>query len=212
MIGGADPNQRGYGTGAATGVEYADDAPRRTSAPPPSRGPATTFANRGGRGDVTLVATGFEELERELDLICAEDGPKSINAAMRKFAREAVTTIVKPKVLELVPFNDRFHFNKQGEIRETHLEELIVVRALPRSRVRIGYFCGFVDPLFQGASFYGGFLEFGWDHYKGVRVEPDSFLRQALYPNEPLIRSFVAERMRAWIDERNRTTSDALQA
>lgn len=140
-----------------------------------------------------MVVLGIPELDRELQAIAAEDGPKSINGSMRKATREAVKDIVRPEVLARVPSDSGF------------LESQIVVRAIKRSRGKIGYFVGFPDPLFEGDTFYGGFIEFGFTHDKsGVFVEADSFLRAALYPNASRVIAQVRDRLRSFIAARNR--------
>lgn len=138
-----------------------------------------------------LVVTGVEQLDRQLRAITAEDGPKSINKAFRQASRKAVKEIVKPAVLELIPWETGF------------LESQLVVRAIPRSRSRVGYYVGFPDPLFQGDTFYGGFIEFGFDSRVGVRVEADSYLRRALYPNTDQVMQQVLQEMKVWANMRN---------
>lgn len=141
-----------------------------------------------------LVVTGLEELDRELAAIAAEDGAKSINATMRKACREAVKDIVRPEVLSRIPVDTGL------------LESQVVVRAVKRSRGKIGFYVGFPDPLFQGDTFYGGFIEFGFTTKQGVVVEADSYLRSSLYPNSSRIISQVRDRLRSYIAERNRAT------
>lgn len=142
--------------------------------------------------DIQIQVTGDAQLDAALSQIVAEDGPKSLNKALRSACREAVKTIVRPAVLQLVPH------------RYGTLESQIVVRAVPGAkRGTFGFYCGFPDRLFTGDTFYGGFIEFGWDHYKGVTVEADSFLREALYPKEAAIRGFVQDRMRQWLAQAN---------
>ncbi len=139
-----------------------------------------------------FVLTGVEELDAALGEIVSEEGNKSINAVMRKACREAVKEIVKPAVMARVPW-------ETGQ-----LESKITVRAAKRGRGKIGFWVGFPDPLFQGDTFYGGFIEFGFNHRLGVRVEADSFLRQALYPNEQTIIDRVVRRVKEWVDLNNR--------
>lgn len=145
-------------------------------------------------GDYSVIVTGVEELDRALTEMVAGEGKesaKAINAVMKKAIRDAVNTIVKPAVMALIPWETGF------------LESQIKVRATTRSRNRMGFWVGFPDPLFQGDTFYGGFIEFGWDHRLGVTVEADSFLRRALYPNVNQIIEFVRNRVKEWVDLNN---------
>jgi hypothetical protein len=142
--------------------------------------------------NLNIATTGLEALDRELLAIAAEDGAKSINGTMRKACREAVKQIVLPEVLAWIPSDSGF------------LESQIVVRAIKRSRGKIGFFVGFTEPLFQGDTFYGGFIEFGFTGRGGVQVEADSFLRRALYGNAERVIDHVRQRMKAYIAERNR--------
>lgn len=139
--------------------------------------------------NVTL--TGFDALDRELRKLAAEAGPKSINDELRKAIRDALKEIVLPQVKDLIPVDS-------GE-----LEDAIRVRAVKRSRSALGYWVGFPEPLFQGDTFYGGFIEFGFTGRGGVKVEADSYLRAALYPNTDVVIDFVAARARRLIQRAN---------
>lgn len=135
--------------------------------------------------------SGDAEIDEALGKLLDDTGTKGINAAMRKATRAAVKEIVLPEVKSLIPY------------RFGTLESKLVVRAITRSRGKIGYFVGFPDPLFKGETFYGGFIEFGWDHWRGVKVEADSYLRRALYPNATRVIAKVHEYLRNWIEEAN---------
>jgi hypothetical protein len=152
---------------------------------------------------LTMVLTGDVELDQELiDIALRENSAKHINSAMRKYTRTAITEIVKPAVLELVPYNDAT-WKDDGQ----HLEDRITVRALKRSRTRVGYEAGFKEEDFhdfQGPFHYAGYVEYGWDHRAGFHVEADSFLRRALYPNASAVLASVRGNMAVWIAERNR--------
>lgn len=194
-----DPNERGYGTGAATGVDYGGHDRPTIRMPNPGasvREPVASLKTRTTRGGMSLVMTGVAELDVAIEAIAADEGPKSINAKMRGFIRDAVKTIVLPKVIELIPFDDgRGAYKDDG----THLEEQLVVKALKRSRKRVGYYIGFPHELFKGPTYYGGFIEFGWDHKGGFHVEADSFLRRALYPQADTIIASVRTAATAFI-------------
>lgn len=142
--------------------------------------------------NVSIAFTGVEALDKKLRTLAAEEGAKGINAAMRTALREAVKTIVLPVVLELIPYDTG------------NLEENIKVRAIKRARGKIGYTVGFEDPLFVGDTFYGGFIEFGFDGRGGVYVEADSFLRRALYPNADIVIDYVRARLQTYIMKQNR--------
>lgn len=140
----------------------------------------------------TIAMTGVEALDQKLKEIATKDGAKGINGAMRKALKEAVTDIVLPQVLDLIPVDT-------GE-----LEEQVKVRAIDRSRGKIGFAVGFKDPLFQGDTFYGGFIEFGFTAPGGVHVEADSYLRRALYPNADIVIARVRDRITQYIDSKNK--------
>lgn len=138
-----------------------------------------------------VIITGDVELDRELAALTAEEHPRSINAALRRYIRQTLREIVQPKVIELIAVDT-------GE-----LEANVVIRALKRSRNRVGFWVGFPDPLFQGDTYYGGYIEFGWDHVGGMHIEADSYLRRALYPETDRIIARLHLLVRQWIDERN---------
>jgi hypothetical protein len=148
--------------------------------------PATSFS-RSKDKEFNIAVTGVAELDPSLQELASEFGPKGINAAMRKACRAAIKEIVLPAVLARMPWDTGY------------LESQVVVRAIPRSRNRMGYWVGFPDPLFQGDTFYGGFIEFGWDHRLGVTVEADSFLRKALYENADAVMTKVRHYLEDWV-------------
>jgi hypothetical protein len=135
--------------------------------------------------------SGDAEIDEALGKLLEDSGTKGINAAMRKATRAAVKEIVLPEVKSLIPYQFGL------------LESRLVVRAVTRSRSKVGYFVGFPDPLFKGETFYGGFIEFGWNHRLGVKVEADSYLRRALYPNADKVIAKVHTYLRDWIEEAN---------
>lgn len=139
-----------------------------------------------------IAMTGDDALDRQLRAIAAEDGPKSINKEMRRATRDAMKQIVLPKVKSGVPF-------ETGQ-----LESEITVKAIKRSRSKLGTAVGFKNDLFKGDTFYAGFLEFGFQHHRGVDVPGDSFLRRPLYQSEGRVKSFIRKRMVAWINARGR--------
>ncbi|WP_428303906.1 hypothetical protein [Lacipirellula sp.] len=168
---------------------------KRASGDGASSTPAVSFGKSDSKRKIRIALTGLVELDRQLQELANETNARGINKTMRRLCREAVKQIVKPAVLELMPWDTGF------------LESQLTVRATRRSRTSVGYRIGFPDDsLFAGDTYYGGFIEFGWDHFGGVHVEADSFLRRALYPNQDRIVAFVREGMRAWLAELNAQT------
>lgn len=137
-----------------------------------------------------IAMTGDRALDRKLKAIAADDGPKSINKEMRASTREAIKTIVMPQVRASVPHETGF------------LESQLTVKAIARSRSKLGTALGFKNDLFKGDTFYAGFLEYGFVHWSGTLVFGDSFLRHPLYRNETSIRSYVIGRLRRWVKAR----------
>lgn len=150
---------------------------------------------------VYAEVTGDKELDAVINAMCEEDGPKSINTELRKACQDAIESIVRPAVMSLI--KHRYGF----------LESQVIVKAGDRKKNFISYWIGFPDPLFQGETYYGGFLEFGTEdryhdasgiatrpvrHFTG-QVKEDSFLRAALYPNADRIVARVREHIRVWI-------------
>ena len=156
-----------------------------------SGGQATSFGTTKSKS-FKIAMTGFKELDAELKAIAAESGAKSINKEMRRTTRDAMKQIVYPRVMSLAPFGSGY------------LRSQIRVRAIKRSRSKMGHRVGFNDPLFQGDTFYAGFLEYGFRHRSGTLIMGDSFLRRPLYESEAQVRSFAVRRLRKWIRERNR--------
>lgn len=149
-----------------------------------------TVSKGPGGSKFSIAITGIDEIDNELRKIAAESGAKSVNTEMRKVTREAMKTIVHPKVISRIPEDTGF------------LKSQVKVRAIPRSRSKLGYRVGFRDPLFTGDTFYGGFLEYGFIHRSGTLVYGDSFLRGPLYESEHQIRAYVIGRMKRWVKAR----------
>lgn len=153
-----------------------------------------------GKNKLKIAISGDVALDKTLREIAAEDGPRSINNAMRKALREAVKTIVFPAVVANLRRN-----NNTGLLMSQ-----LRVRAGKRSRNKIRISVGFPDPLFQGDTYYAGFIEFGTKErtVKSTgqhvgRVVADSFLRAALYPNTGKILALVRQRMAEFIATMN---------
>ena len=134
-----------------------------------------------------IVVTGDKAIDRALREIVSEHNAKGINQAFRKVARKAVREVVLPKVREQIPTASGF------------LKSQLRVRAVARSRSRIGYWVGFPDKLYRGDTFYGGFLEFGFKHRSGSKVDAESYLRKPLYENQKAVRKVILEGMRRWV-------------
>ncbi len=148
--------------------------------------------------EFSIDVEGAEQLERLLGEIIAEDGPKSVNKAMRQATRAVCKEILLPAARDLIPVDT-------GE-----LEDQLTVRAVKGKRSRLGHSVGFRDPLFTGDTFYGGFIEFGFTGRDGIHVPADSFLRRPLYEREVEVRRFVTDRMRSFIRDTNRHAPDRL--
>lgn len=134
---------------------------------------------------------GADELIKALDALVSEDGPKGVNQALRKATRRAVKEIILPAVQDAIPEETGF------------LRDSLKVRAIKRAKAKVGHSVGFEDPLFKGDTFYAGFLEFGFKHWRGIGVPGDSFLRRSLYENEAAVVESVKSDLRKWIQERN---------
>lgn len=177
-----------------------------------------------------IAITGVAELDKKLAMIAASDGAKSVNGKMRNTLKAAVKAIVEPEVRARVPVakasysrsaTTRVEVREDGTIVGTKdsvqsepgfLLSKITVKAQKRSRTSVGYWVGFPDPLYQGDTYYGGFLEFGTkkrQNKKGANrglVKPDSFLRVPLYSNAGRIVAFCRQAMTQYVAEMNRAT------
>lgn len=138
-----------------------------------------------------VVITGDKELDRKL----AKLEPKLQKKLSRQATRKAAKDIVLPAAQAAVPANT-------GE-----LEDSLKVRAVTRSRNRIGHMVVAGDGFFVGDQFYGGFIEFGTKtratragHSRG-RVMPGqhAFLRPAVYDNEVRVRKLFQDTLREFI-------------
>lgn len=135
---------------------------------------------------------GAPELSRKL----AEFEGKVGKKLHRKAARQAA---------KLVLASAKMHVPVQYGTLESSLK----VKAVKRSRTRIGVEVATAEGMFQGDSFYGGFVELGTKerfHKSGKSVgrienQKFSFLRPALYDNEEAVRRTYVDALREAIRE-----------
>lgn len=153
-----------------------------------------------GKNKLKFALSGDVELDLKLREIASDAGPRSINNAMRKALREAIKTIVLPAVVSNLRRNNNTGF----------LLSQLRIKAGKRSRNKIRISVGFPDPLFQGDTYYAGFIEFGTKErtvkstkQKVGRVVADSFLRASLYPNANKILALVRQRMAEFVSSLN---------
>lgn len=93
----------------------------------------------------SIVLTGDKALNRKLQRLA---GPVA-----KKIVRQAARIAVKP-VLSAA--------RNTVPVRSGKLRRAIKIRALPRSRTRVGVRVTLGDQEFTGETFYGGFQEWGW--------------------------------------------------
>lgn len=141
-----------------------------------------------------ILITGDKELDRLLKGLPLAAQKKLSRKATRKAAKE----IVLPDAKARVPVDT-------GE-----LEESLVVKAIKRSRNRIGHMVATKDGFYAGDQFYGAFIEFGTkerQHKSGKpvgRIDPAknfAYLRPAAYDNEVPIRQLYVSAMTELIRE-----------
>lgn len=143
-----------------------------------------------------MTVTGDKEIDAALLKIAGRhETAKHINKFMRKATREAVKEIVLPKVKAATP------------VDTGALEDSLTVRALKRSRTRLGSGImprnsgpsEFKNPLFAGDQFYLGFLEFGFKTKGGGFYPPDMILRLPLYSSEKQVKHKIISGLKEWI-------------
>lgn len=96
-------------------------------------------------GPRTVIISGDKQLLRMLNQLKTKDSKKIVRTAARRAAK-----LIVPAAKRYAPVNT-------GELRRA-----IKVRALPRSRKRIGVRVMIGNENFQGKTFYGSFQEWGW--------------------------------------------------
>ena len=114
-------------------------------------------------GDKQLIKA-FEELKGTMQ-----------KKVMRKATRAVAKEDILPRAKALVP------------VQFGELQDSLVVKAakVARRSGNVGTGVTTRENLFRGETFYGGFIEYGWRHWKdGSWVEGQPFLRPALYENK----------------------------
>ena len=127
-----------------------------------------------------IMVTGDRELDAKLK---GMPGRMQLKLS-RKATRRAARGIILPDARAMAP------------VDTGALEKSLVVKAIRRSRTRIGHSVQTKEGFFQGEQFYGGFQEFGT---KTMRADP--FLRPALYSNETPIKALFVKAMKESIKE-----------
>ena len=122
--------------------------------------------------------------DKALDLKLAGMHGRFQKKLSRKATRLAAKDIVLPDAKRMAP------------IDTGKLEKSLVVRAMKRSRVKVGHVVQTRDGFFKGYEFYGGFQEFGTK-----RMKADPFLRPAVYANDLQIRAKYIMALREAIRE-----------
>lgn len=157
------------------------------------QGSSTSVGFTGGKGGTGVIITG----DKELDALLAGLPAKLQKKLSRQATRRAAKNIVLPEAKARVPVDT-------GD-----LEDSLTVRAIPRSRSRIGHMVATRDGFFKGDQFYGGMIEFGTKerkHKSGKQVgaiQPHkfAFLRPAIYDNEERIKEMYVKDVRELINE-----------
>ena len=141
-----------------------------------------------------VIVTGDEALDKLLATLTPKLQKKLIRQATRKSAKN----IVLPEARNRVPVDT-------GD-----LEESLTVKAIKRSRNKIGSMVATKDGFFSGDQFYGGMIEFGTKERtqkstgKSVgAIQPHkfAFLRPAVYDNEDRIKAEYIKDVRELIGE-----------
>jgi len=137
--------------------------------------------------NVSMTVTGDAELNRKL---AALKGVKQ-KQAVRKASRESL----KP----LAAATSRAAPRDSGLLARS-----VKVRALKRSRTRVGARVSVGDGKFKGQTFYGGFVELGRKTGKRGsvgrrRVEPNDFIRRAARQKKQSVLADYKQRLRRLI-------------
>lgn len=140
-----------------------------------------------------VIVTGDEALDKLLATLT----PKLQKKLSRQATRKSAKDIVLPEARNRVPVDT-------GD-----LDDSLTVRAVKRSRNKIGHMVATKDGFFKGDQFYGGMIEFGTKeraHKSGKSVgsiQPHkfAFLRPAIYDNEARIKSMYVSDVRELIAE-----------
>lgn len=133
----------------------------------------------------SVVLTGSDELNRKLARLKSKDAKKAIRKASRAALRP-VLEAVKAKAPK-----------RSGKLRRS-----LKIRALPRSRSRVGarVTTGGKARQFAGETFYGGFQEYGWK--SGNRKNPGKrFMKQSASAKKQRALSIYASETRRWVNE-----------
>lgn len=140
-----------------------------------------------------VIVTG----DKELDRLLASLTPKLQKKLSRQATRKSAKDIVLPEAKARVP-------EDTGDLADS-----LVVRAVKRSRGKIGHMVTTKDGFYKGDQFYGAFIEFGTKerkHKSGkpvgqIRPHEFSYLRPAIYDNEERIKDMYVKDVRELIIE-----------
>ena len=130
------------------------------------------------RGNV--IVTGDKALDKTLNGMEAKIQKKVARHAMRVAAK----SIILPDAKRRVP------------VLSGALKKSLKVKAITRSRSRVGVDVFAGDGFFKGDQYYSGMVEFGTK-----KMPPNPFLRAAGYANEPRVLSLIEDDIRRALKE-----------
>ena len=129
--------------------------------------------------------TGDKELDKALALLPAAAEKKVVRPALRDGAKVALVWV------------------KNYTPRESGaLEQSLKVKAVPRSRTKIGSRIMIGDGFFKGDQFYGPMQELGWrpgkrpSNRSNKKVPGKAFMRRGLYYSEDIVLQKVSQTSR----------------
>jgi len=133
------------------------------------------MANKGN-----VIVTGDKALDKTMATMEAKVQKKVARHAMRVAAK----SIILPAAKRRVP------------VLSGALKRSLKVKAMKRSRSRIGVAVEAGDGFFKGEQYYSGMVEFGW---KSAPAHP--FLRPAGYESEPQVQALIVADIRKALAE-----------
>ena len=139
------------------------------------------MANKGN-----VIVTGDRALDKTMATMEAKIQKKVARHAMRVAAK----SIILPAAKRRVP------------VLSGALKRSLKVKAMKRSRSRIGVAVEAGDGFFKGEQYYSGMVEFGWkDDKRGRSAPAHPFLRPAGYESEPQVQALIVADIRKALAE-----------
>lgn len=130
----------------------------------------------------SITLTGDRVLDKKFRQMTAKLQNKVVKQSVRVVAKD-VLTVAKTRVpVDTGDLEDSLTVRK-AKVKNARRRGIIADTVVTRTNDN-NLHENIERGVFSGDQFYGGFIEFGWEHYRAGHIPADSFLRYAIYTDK----------------------------